>query len=627
MRTVKLAATDGWVSMPADAPAVPGYWPDELAPPPYDMYVFGFRDVSRLDASQMIAQRGAAQISAPLLAFDEGSEIRVQLFNLGLSQRPDLVDGHTMHWHGFNNAIPIFDGVPEMSASVPIGKSMWYAFRPHEAGTYMYHCHFEDVEHVQMGMTGLVFVRPLLNYELDGTTITAAISASDTSVTVASTDGFPAVPFAARIDAGTVTEEHVLVTARAGSTLTITRGQDGTSAQAHASGATFLKPGADTALTGSLSTTATKVSVGSTTNFPAATPFLARIDVGTLSEEHVNVTAVAPGAATRTTGVALTATGTTVNVLSTAGFPAVPFVARIAAGIASQEHVLVTGVSGSTLTITRGYDGDVAVAHASNSTLVVDPTLTIVRGSDGTVVHAHASGARFSVPAPSGQQTRQKRDGSGKALRYIFNDENTRYDREFPLFLTENQPESHWRDAHIQITDWAQYSPGFALFNGRAYPDTIAPSTDPMEDYSGDAALNRLKYQPHSSLMVCNAGERIALRIASLGYIRHTLTIDGVPLQVVGADASQLKAPGLTPGSSVDNSYLTNSVEVAPGESRDVIFIAPDPGEYFLYDRNFSNLSNTSGNGYGGMLTKLIVRDPNASDAEPPQTIPMTVGV
>ena len=25
----------------------------------------------------------------------------------------------------------------------------------------MYHCHFEDVEHVQMGMTGIVFVRPL----------------------------------------------------------------------------------------------------------------------------------------------------------------------------------------------------------------------------------------------------------------------------------------------------------------------------------------------------------------------------------------------------------------------------------------------------------------------------------
>ena len=30
-------------------------------------------------------------------------------------------------------------------------------------GTYMYHCHVEDIEHVTMGMTGIVFVRPLQN--------------------------------------------------------------------------------------------------------------------------------------------------------------------------------------------------------------------------------------------------------------------------------------------------------------------------------------------------------------------------------------------------------------------------------------------------------------------------------
>ena len=77
--------------------------------------------------------------------------------------RPDLVDGHTIHWHGFVNAIPLFDGVPELSISVPIGRSFTYFYRPHDPGTYMYHCHFEDVEHVQMGMTGLLFVRPSQN--------------------------------------------------------------------------------------------------------------------------------------------------------------------------------------------------------------------------------------------------------------------------------------------------------------------------------------------------------------------------------------------------------------------------------------------------------------------------------
>ena len=53
--------------------------------------------------------------------------------------------------------------MPELSLAVPIGRDFTYFYRPHDAGTYMYHCHFEDVEHVQMGMTGMVFVRPKQN--------------------------------------------------------------------------------------------------------------------------------------------------------------------------------------------------------------------------------------------------------------------------------------------------------------------------------------------------------------------------------------------------------------------------------------------------------------------------------
>ena len=424
-KTVKLAATDGWVSMPSGSTPVAGYWPDGLAPAPYDMYVFGFRDVTNLNPTQTVAQRGAAQISAPMLAFDEGSEIIMSLTNLGLSQRPDLTDGHTIHWHGFNNAIPLFDGVPELSAAVPIGKTLTYYYRPHDAGTYMYHCHFEDVEHVQMGMTGLVWVRPLLNYQADGVTQKFGTNASD------------------------------------------------------------------------------------------------------------------------------------------------PVTYR-------------------------------------------------------------------------------------KALRYLYNDESTFYHREFPIFLSENQPESHWRDAHIQITDWAEYKPGFALMNGRAYPDTVEIATDPNYDYVADPAnrypfnlvtypnipqntpsdppnphlsdpnyirrnqLQRLRYQPSTSVIDVNAGEIIALRIASLGYIRHTLTIDGVPLHVVGADASQLKSLVSKGGDGTDNSYNTDTVDVAPGESRDVLFTAPStPGTYQLYDRDFSNLSNAGDGGYGGMITEVRVHPANTLPDQP----------
>jgi len=138
--------------------------------------------------------------------------------------------------------------------------------------------------------------------------------------------------------------------------------------------------------------------------------------------------------------------------------------------------------------------------------------------------------------------------------------------------------------------------------NGRAYPDTIAADTDPMGSYSTGSAAERLQYQPISSLITANAGEKVLLRIASLGYVRHTLTIDGVPMHVVGADADQLKGSDGT-----DNSYVTNSVDVGPGESRDVIFTAPAAGTYRLYDRDYSNLSNNGAGGYGGMLTEIRV--------------------
>jgi hypothetical protein len=51
----------------------------------------------------------------------------------------------------------------------------------------------------------------------------------------------------------------------------------------------------------------------------------------------------------------------------------------------------------------------------------------------------------------------------------------------------------------------------------------------------------------------------------------------------------------------------TNTVGIGPGESRDVIFTAPSPGEYLLYDRTFAYASNGGGSGYGGMATKIKV--------------------
>ncbi|MGZ4744090.1 MAG: multicopper oxidase domain-containing protein [Oryzihumus sp.] len=368
-RTVHLVGTDGWVSMPPNAPADPPFFPDSLAPSPFNTYVFGFRDVTGMSATQVAAQRGKAQISAPMMSFDEGDEVTLTLTNLGLQQRPDLFDGHTLHWHGFVNAIPLFDGVPELSLAVPIGRDLSYFYRPHDAGTYMYHCHFEDVEHVQMGMTGMVFVRP--------------------------------------------------------------------------------------------------------------------------------------------------------------------------------------------------------------------------------------------------QQNRHPVAGDPVGSKYAYNDGDgsTRYDREFAFMITELWSAAHYRDAHIQVSDWTDFDPSFWLLNGRAWPDTTAANGNP-----NSTAAGRLQYQPISSLIRCNAGERVLLRLSSLGYQNHAMAVDNIDLQVIAKDASLLK------GRDGTTNYLTtNTVDVGPGESRDVIFVAPAPGEYLLYDRKYSYLDNGGGPGYGGMMTKIVV---SPAGTLGPQTAP-----
>jgi FtsP/CotA-like multicopper oxidase with cupredoxin domain len=146
---LRLGATDGHILLPGRGP----------------LFTFGFVAMPlSLTVSQAVAQfKGKAQFPAPTLAFDQEVDVKLTLTNLGMVVRPDLADSHTVHWHGFRNPLSVFDGVPEVSVAVPPNRNFTYFYRPHDPGTYMYHCHFEDVEHVQMGMQGNLFVRPAQN--------------------------------------------------------------------------------------------------------------------------------------------------------------------------------------------------------------------------------------------------------------------------------------------------------------------------------------------------------------------------------------------------------------------------------------------------------------------------------
>lgn len=70
--------------------------------------------------------------------------------------------------------------------------------------------------------------------------VVGPLSPTDTTITLASFAGYPPAPFAAAIERSTASEEVVLVTAVAGTTVTVIRGYDGTVAVSHPAGSQFL---------------------------------------------------------------------------------------------------------------------------------------------------------------------------------------------------------------------------------------------------------------------------------------------------------------------------------------------------------------------------------------------------
>lgn len=132
------------------------------------LYGFGFSDLTGVLPAQAISTGLlAANFAAPTIELKEGDKFYLTLTNVGMVIRPDLFDPHTVHFHGFPNQAPVFDGMPEGSFGINMGSSVTYFYNVTEPGTYIYHCHMEATEHMQMGMLGQIYVRPAQ----DGTTI------------------------------------------------------------------------------------------------------------------------------------------------------------------------------------------------------------------------------------------------------------------------------------------------------------------------------------------------------------------------------------------------------------------------------------------------------------------------
>ena len=146
-------------------PADPPFHPDNLAPSPVlTTYIFGFRNVTGLRCRpRSTNQKMKAQHSAPAVL---GQPVRrrtglhAPADQPGPAVRPDLIDAHTLHFHGFRNAIPIFDGEPTARSRVPIGRDLTYFYRPARPGHLHVPLPLRGRRARAHGHGGQVFVRP-----------------------------------------------------------------------------------------------------------------------------------------------------------------------------------------------------------------------------------------------------------------------------------------------------------------------------------------------------------------------------------------------------------------------------------------------------------------------------------
>jgi len=136
-------------------------------------YIFGFADLTSTStaANSILNGTFAANAPAPTIVLEQDQEFYLTLTNVGMANRPDLSDPHTIHFHGFPQASSIFDGVPDATISINMGASLTYYYNVVEPGTYMYHCHVEATEHMQMGMLGNLYVHAAQDNTAVGATL------------------------------------------------------------------------------------------------------------------------------------------------------------------------------------------------------------------------------------------------------------------------------------------------------------------------------------------------------------------------------------------------------------------------------------------------------------------------
>jgi FtsP/CotA-like multicopper oxidase with cupredoxin domain len=189
------------------------------------------------------------------------------------------------------------------------------------------------------------------------------------------------------------------------------------------------------------------------------------------------------------------------------------------------------------------------------------PDLQVEMGLVGVIVVRPASPTPTPdcPPVPKGHNEAPPRSLCA-GTKFAYDHPDTAYDREFLILMTDMDPRVHRlvEFGRIKEIDTTNFFQTVWFANGRNFPDTIANAQVPW-----------LPTQPYNALFLMHPGERLLVRMATLGRDPHPLHFHGNHVRVIAKDGVLLSS-GLGAGS--DLSYERYTVAVNPCETVDAIY-------------------------------------------------------
>jgi len=119
---------------------------------------------------------------------------------------------------------------------------------------------------------------------------------------------------------------------------------------------------------------------------------------------------------------------------------------------------------------------------------------------------------------------------------------------------------------------------------------------DPFAHESNFFTING-KCFPYTALLPVNEGDRVRIRFGNIGMMNHPIHFHGHQFYETAADGNSI---------AIENRLKKNTILISSGTTRDIEFIANNPGRWPLHCHFPHHVSNNMTLSLGGMTTAVV---------------------